>query len=621
MTLLYRTALFIVASLAFAGTAQAATPSELVNVFVGTGEDHGNTFPGASMPHGMTQLSPVTVPTVKGGGYVYGDSAISGFALTRLSGIPCPNLGDAPIMPLADPVDQPVAFSHADEQAGPGYYRVRLGSGVTAEMTATARTGTFRFTFPNGHGYVRVSALEGESAGPGICGGPARATVHYIYAFDQPFTVENGLLAFNSRTVVARAAVSYTDAGGARRNLQAENPVPAFDPTRAQARAAWNAKLNLIRVNGGRDVDRRKFYTALYHSLLAPNLFNDVGRPTRYTNISGWDAYRTQFPLLCLIAPAVARDVVLSLLAAYDRTGQLGKWEYGGVEQGIMVGDSADVMIATAVAFKVPGIPIARALAAMVKGATVPQQGPFGYPSRNAAGYVQRPGLTEYLQYGYLPDDHDQGFIWGSASTSLEYMIDDFAISRVAATLGQRKLAARFLKRSRNWRKLVNPATGFIEPRHRDGSFIAGAPLDQEWVHGYTEGTGWQYTWMVPHDLAGLIAASGGKRVVSERLDRFFGQVTGGTGGGYTPFMEMGNEPSFATPWTYLATGEPRKAQRVIRRVQNVFTLAPNGLPGDDDLGATSAWFVWSAIGRYPVNPASGELARTAPLFSSVVFY
>lgn len=616
----------LVMALFTAAPSMAATPQvSLVNVFVGTAKDRGSTFPGATLPHGMIQMSPVT-PTATGGGYVYGDATITGFALTRLSGIPCSNLGDAPILPLASP-DKPqaVPFSHADEQASPGYYRVRFGNGVTAEMTATLRTGTFRFTFPAGHGYTRASGtaasdrtLEGASGGPGLCGGPTRTTVHYVYAFDQPFTRLGNLLAFSTGTVTVRAAVSYVSVAGAWRNLQAENPTADFATTRARARAAWAAKLALIRVAGGRDVDRRKFYTALYHSLLAPNVISDVGQPTRYTNISGWDIYRTQFPLLCLIEPTVARDVVLSMLDAYDRTGQLGRWQFAGVEQGVMVGDPVDAMIAEAIALKVPGIPVRRALAAMVKGATVPQPGPFFYPSMNAAGnVVQRPGLTEYLRYGYVPHDHGQGFIWGSASTSLEYMIGDFAISRVAAAAGERKLAAAFLARSRNWRQLVNPASGFIEPRNRDGSFLPlpSAPLDQEWVAGYTEGTGWQYTWMVPHDLAGLVKAMGGRKVASERLDRFFTQVTGG---GYGPYLAMSNEPSFAAPWMYLWTGEPKKTLRVVRRVQDVFTLAPDGLPGDDDLGATSAWFVWSALGMYPVTPGVREVACIAPLFKSV---
>jgi putative alpha-1,2-mannosidase len=620
-------------------TTDADDPQSLVDTFVGTARNHGNTFPGASMPFGMTQLTPLT-PNATGGGYVYSDNTISGFALTHMSGSPCPNFGAETILPVVDRRASEPQFRHEDELAEPGYYRVLLSSGVTAEMTVTRRTGIFRFTYPTDKGYLRIPGKRlgprtfgGTAPVPGICGSPGGFPVHFVYQVNAPVAQFGDLVQVRASVVLVKAALSYVSIVNAMKNLAAEDPDWSFDTIRARAESEWQKALDLVQASGGGLTNRRLLTTALYHVLLAPNTFSDANGAyigadgkihravgyVRYTNISGWDVYRTEFPLLCLLEPSVARDVVRSILGAQHESGWLGKWTMAGKEQGIMVGDPADAMIAEAVAFGVQ-VPLARALRAMVHGADVAQPGPYSYPSVNSTGYVERPGLADYLLFRYIPLDQRQGFIWGAASTSLEYMSDDFAIARVAAASGNSKLAHVMLTRSRSWRRLLNPHSRFLEPRNADGSFLPDAPIDEEWVPGYTEGTGRVYSWHVPHDLRDLIEEIGGDGVATGRLDRLFTRLTAGTGASFNGrYAEMANEPSFELPWIYLWTNKPERAQQVVRRIQRLFRLTPDGLPGDDDLGTTSAWYVWSALGLYPEIPGVDGLAVIDAAFPKIV--
>jgi putative alpha-1,2-mannosidase len=608
---------------------EAPPPLPAVDLFVGTAAGHGSTLPGASMPFGMTQLTPLT-RTMSGGGYVYGDNTITGFALARLSGSPCPNFGWPSILPLAGATSPAPTFTHANESAVPGYYSVLLSSGIEAEMTVTLRTGIFRFTFPGRGGYLVVPGTRlgarvfgGSAAVPGICGSPGGFPLHFVYEINAPLRVVAGMVHVASHVVLVKAGVSYVSVKNAILNLHTEDPGWDFASIRASAAAAWRDDLGVVDVGGGTAGARERFYTALYHSFLAPNTFSDVngdymGEDGRvhettgwvdYTNISGWDVYRTEFPLLCLLQPAVAGDVVRSLLAAWRESGWLGKWPMAGAEQGLMVGDPADVMIAEAVAFGVT-VPLKQALQAVLHGAMHAQPGPFFYASRNAAGYAERPGLAEYLKFGYIPLDDDDGVGIGGVSVSLEYALDDFAIARIAAAAGRGDVAAAMLARSRNWQRLLDPATGFLEPRYADGSFIPDFPLGSKNAPGYTEGTGSVYTWSVPQDLHDLVVAMGGDRAATGRLDHLVSRLTNGHGGAWNgSFLEMSNEPSFGIPWIYLWTDQPWKTGRVVRRIQSLFRLTPDGLPGDDDLGTMSAWYVWSMLGLYPEIPGVGGLA------------
>jgi len=677
-----------IAAIAFGGEGSAAAgtdPASFVNPFVGTGGDAGHTFPGAVLPFGMVQFSPVSARTPGPGGYRYDDPMIRGFALTRLSGAGCTNAGAIPIMPLRRPFRQyPVGlaagFSHERESAAPGRYRVRLSTGIDVELTATRRTGfaTFRFSersgflaFDVGGGATDQSSetfevvgkteIRGSATDEGFCGGPASSTVHFVARFDRPIAAfatwgEDGLVADGdparqtintggallrfglgaNRTLRAKIGISYVSVANAALNLESESRGWDGTAVAARARAAWNRALDRIRVDGGSPRQRRTFATALYHSLIHPSISSDVngryrGRDgvvrtangyTRYTNISGWDTYRTQMPLLALLAPRVASDIVQSLVQGAAESGSLAKWEIAGVESGIMVGDPAPLLIASAWAFGARRFDTGAAFSAMVRTATTAHPGPLVYPSHGTpspgAGkwgeFVARPGLDDYLARGYVPLDHEAGFIWGPAATTLEYALADFAIARFARATGQAGQAAQFARRSANWRHLFNPATRFIEPRRADGTFPA--PFSHTLENGFVEGNATQYTWFVPHDVLGLTRLLGGPRPTIARLDRFHADLDSSY---QAPHAWLGNEPSFGTPWLYLWLGAPWRTQAVVRRaVDTLFRPLPAGLPGDDDLGALSAWYVWSALGLYPAVPGVGGLAIASPLFPSV---
>ena len=681
-----RLALVLVAAAATLGAGGAASaavdPASLVNPLVGTGGDAGHTFPGAVVPHGMVQFSPVSAKTTSPGGYRYDDPTVRGFALTRLSGAGCANGGAVPIMPLREPFRQHPApsarFAHARESASPSRYRVALGTGIEVDLTATARTGFATFRFPDRTGYlafdvgggatdqssVSVTAsgpaeLQGSATDAGFCGGPSSPTTHFAARFDRPIasfaswgedglvqegvasrrTINTGgaLLGFRlppDRSLRVKVGVSYVSTTNALANLVAESSGTwNGDVLAKQARGRWNRALDRIRVGGGTTLQRRTFATALYHSLLHPSIASDAngeyrGRDgavrtakgyTRYTNISGWDTYRTQMPLLALLEPRVASDVVRSLVEGAAESGSLAKWELGGGESGIMVGDPAPLLIGGAWAFGARRFDTGAAFAAMARAATAVAPGPFVYPSHATpldgsrwGAFVRRPGLDPYLALGYVPLDHGNGFIWGPAATTLEYALADFALGRFGRATGHG--GAEFSRRSSNWRRLFNPATGYLEPRLASGSFPARYSHTVE--NGFVEGNSTQYTWFVPHDVAGLSRLLGGERASIARLDRFHTDLDSSH---LAPHAWLGNEPSFGTPWLYLWLGAPWRTQAVVRRaVDTLFRPRPAGLPGDDDLGALSAWYVWSALGLYPAVPGVGGLAVGSPLFPSV---
>jgi predicted alpha-1,2-mannosidase len=668
-------------------TARAADdPASLVDPFVGTGGDAGHTFPGAVVPHGIVQFSPVSARTASPGGYRYDDRTIRGFALTRLSGAGCVNLGDLPIMPLARPFERltpggavpPASFRHQRESASPGRYRVTLDDGIRADLTATLHTAAATFTFPSRNSYLALDAgggstrtkaislqlvgsheLDGSITSGGFCDGPATPTIYFVVRFDQPVrdvgswgddgVVQGGvsdqaatkaggaLLRFTASQVRMKAGVSYVSVQNAARNLQAEDNGWNFTEIAAHAWDAWDRLLGRITVRGGRVGTRRTFYTALYHALIHPTVASDVdgqfrrrdgavGRALGYrrmTNISGWDIYRTQLPLLALIEPDAASDLVRSIVAGFDESGTVAKWEYAGVEDGIMVGDPAAPIIAGAYAFGARQFDIHRALSALDVSAQQPSPGPFVYPSNlvptdgtQFGPFVDRPDLADYLNYGYVPYDETAGFVWGPASTTLEYETADFALSRLAAAAGDRLAALGFLRRASGWRRLFNPGSGYLEPRNANGSFLAGYS-DASKI-GFVEGNASQYTWMVPYDLAGLVRTIGTARSET-RLDSFLAQLNTNRS---SPHAWLGNEPSFGTPYAYLWLDRPSKTQATVRRaLTTLFHPWPAGLPGDDDLGAMSAWYVWSSLGLYPAIPGVGGLAITAPLFSSATVH
>ncbi|HYJ23062.1 MAG TPA: GH92 family glycosyl hydrolase [Solirubrobacterales bacterium] len=436
------------------------------------------------------------------------------------------------------------------------------------------------------------------------------------------------------RTVSARVGISFVSVDGARANLAAESGGRSFGTIRRTARKRWNGALGRVRVSGGPEPLLDTFYTALYHAFLAPRTFSDVdgaylgmdgllhqarGR-VQYADFSGWDTYRTQVQLLSILAPERAGEMMQSLLADAAQSGCLPRWPYANGQSMTMVGDPADPILASAAAFGAGAFDRRAALAAMVKGATE--------PCRSANGdYLQRQGLAEYLALGYVPFDLDTNTrnansiygdpdaVWGSAATTLEYAVADFAIAQFAArSLRDRSTYRAFMRRSANWRRLFNPASGMVEPRFADGRFPT--PYDNLRGGGFVEGNSVQYTWMVPQDPAGLVARMGGPGKAAARLDRFLRQLNGGAGGTHTDHALLGNEPTLQTPWLYDWMRRPYRTQAAVRRaLLTLYDTSPDGYPGNDDLGTLSAWYVFGALGLYPEVPGVGVLAIGSPLF------
>jgi predicted alpha-1,2-mannosidase len=437
-----------------------------------------------------------------------------------------------------------------------------------------------------------------------------------------------------NRVVVARVGVSFVSVDDARANLAAENPRQAFGPVAAKAQQSWNASLARIRVSGGSTQHLRSFYTALYHVFMAPRTFSDVngaypgmdgqihdaGKHIQYADFSGWDIYRSEVQLLSILAPKRAGDMIRSLLAEASQSGCLPRWSYANGQSMTMVGDSADPIIASAAAFGVGGFDKRVALEAMVKGASEPCHSANGE-------YVERQGLSGYLSRGYIPFELDTNIgnadsiygspeaVWGSAATSLEYYVDDFAIAQFAArSLHDRSTYSAFMHRSGNWRRLYNPANGMIEPRFAGGAFPN--PYDNLSGSGFVEGDSAQYTWMVPHDPAGLFRHMGGPTKAAARLRYFLRNLNGGAGGTRTDHALLGNEPTLQTPWLYDWMGRPFRTQEAVRRALTLYSPTPDGYPGNDDLGTLSAWYVFGALGLYPEVPGVGVLAISSPLFA-----
>lgn len=680
-------------------------PTSYVDPFIGTddgqpnfgvGGASGNTFPGATTPFGMVQWSPDTSPPQRdhAGGYVYRDTDIRGFSLTHLSGTGCPLYEDVPFMPIVGRVTaSPSArgpaqgfpyiapFSHRDETASPGYYRVRLGSGISVALSATRRTGAGLFTFPasraatllinNGGSATGNTAARIAIAGPDevagavtsghFCGTPALYTLYFVARFDRPFRgygawsgatvtpgvkhsrgIRSGLyVSFDTtrdRTVQVRVGLSFVSVRNARSNLEREVAGWDFASVRAAARADWERMLGRIDIAGGTVAERRVFYTALYHVLLFPSTFSDANGQYRgfdnrvhvatytnaqgatvpyvqYANYSGWDVYRSEAPLLALLAPRELGDMAQSLLEDARQSGQLPKWSIANRQTNVMAGDPADAIIADAYAFGARGFDTAAALRAMLKGAT--QRIPRTYK-----GYAERPGLEEYLAHGYVSAERERlrgtsAYVWGPAATTLEYATDDFAIAQFAGALGDRAVRDAYLRRSRNWRSVFDPARGYVVPRLANGRFVAH--YDPASRDGFVEGDGAQYTWMVPFDMRGLFAAMGGPSVAARRLDTFFTRLNAGP---VAPYAFMGNEPSADAPWAYDFLGQPWRTQDVARRIiLSLYDASPGGEPGNDDLGQTSAWYVFAAIGLYPAIPGLGGFAVGSPLFRRVTLH
>jgi predicted alpha-1,2-mannosidase len=468
--------------------------------------------------------------------------------------------------------------------------------------------------------------------------GATSATASQAPPANPPATAAAGAYATfdtrHNRKVLVRVGVSFVSVDGARANLARESTGQGFGSIASGAERAWNAALGRIRVSGGSRRHLDTFYTALYHAFIAPRTFSDVDgaylgmdglahrarHRIQYADFSGWDTYRSQIQLLSLLVPQRAADMIRSLLADAEQSGCLPRWSYANGQSMTMVGDSADPIIASAAAFGAGDFDRHAALAAMVKGATEPCRSPNGE-------YLERQGIDSYQSLGYIPYDADTNTrnansiygdpdaVWGSAATTLEYAVDDFAIAQFAARFGGDPAAYRtFAARSANWRRLFNPDSGLIEPRYSSGAFPQ--PYDNLAGGGFVEGNSQQYTWMVPQDPAGLFGKMGGLGRAAGRLDGFLRELNGGVGGTHTDHALLGNEPTLHVPWLYDWARRPYGTQEAVRRaLLTLYDTSPDGYPGNDDLGTLSAWYVFGALGIYPVVPGVGVLAVGSPLF------
>ncbi|WP_369199394.1 GH92 family glycosyl hydrolase [Streptomyces sp. PU-14G] len=653
----------------FTGTAPS---SQKIEQGMGENFSKGNTHPAATAPFGMLQWGPDTAKQTPGL-YHSEDDELTGFSLTHLSGGGCTAFGDVPFQPVpgtvhrspaAHPDAYTTAFDHADEDAAPGTYHVRAGNGVDTRLAAGTRAGAGRFTFPQGHGgrgtvlldtsgsangvsraRVRVHddrrTVTGTVTSGGICSAKAPYTLSFRAEFDRPYTAhgtwsgkrvhagsssadgtKNGAyLTFGTkedRSVGVRVSLSYTDADGARRNL-AEARGQTVGGLARRTHEAWNRELSRIRVAGGSAARVRTFYTALYHSLLEPRTLSDTdgryrgfdrkihrvadGR-TWYGNFSGWDVYRTQTPLLAFLDPRRASDMAQSMVDAADQSGWLPRWTLLHNHSNGMVGDPAPAMLAATHAFGARDFDVRGALRYSLQAATKPT------PPRED-GYVERQALREWKQNGFLR--HGDSPLGSAAATSLEYAVDDFGVARLAAATGDERTRRTFMRRAHNWQNLLDGADGRLKPRMADGALAPQS--NPASLAGFQEGSGGQYQWMTGQDLSALAAGMGGQRQAADRLDTHFTQVDAGSN---TPHAWIGNEITFGAPWAYHAFGAPNRAGDVIPRMRDLFTTGPAGLPGNDDLGALSAWYVWASIGMYPETPGSSRLALSTPAFDSV---
>lgn len=629
--------------------------SEIVNPFVGT-DYTGNTYPGAQLPFGMVQLSPDNgLPGWdRIAGYFYPDSTIAGFSHTHLSGTGAGDLYDISFLPVTFPLveaDAPLGvhskFSHDSEQAAAGFYKVRLDSyGIDVELTATERTGIQRYTFPGGQAAVRLNLTKAMNWDATVesnveivdsvtiqgwrfsTGWASDQRLWFRTRFSEPWdSVVIGDVAtfyFDTKPgqqITVTTALSCTGLEGAAKNLQAEAPTDDFDRYREEARSKWNAELSKIVVAGGTRDDSVKFYTALYHSMLAPTIYCDVDGAYRgpdkmnhdtggwinYSTFSLWDTYRAAHPLYTYVAPERATDMVRSFVAFAEQNGRMPVWNFQGVETDMMIGyHSVPVIVEAYRKGLVPDSLARRALELSVATAELDDYRQIGL----------------YRELGYVPYDAvplDKDGNW-SMSKTLEYAYDDYCIAQLAADLGEKEIADRFTKRSLNYRNTFNPASGFFQPRSKTGEFIAGFSPDDYSEH-ICESNAWQYCWSVQHAIGDLERLLGGSDAFAKRLQSMMTATVDSAAlpifsTGMIGHYAHGNEPGHHVIYLHNRAGRPDLTAKYVAQVMEQFYgSGPAGLCGNEDCGQMSAWFVFSAMGFYPVDPVSGVYEIGTPLF------
>lgn len=652
-------------------TLQAGEITKYVNPFIGTGAIDGglsgNNYPGATSPFGMIQLSPDTSEAPNWGdasGYDYNRNAIFGFSHTRLSGTGASDLIDITLMPTSSGRTSS-AFTHDEEKARPGYYQVMLkDENINAELTTTQRNGIHRYQYPAGkdaevildmdhsadkgswgrriiNAQIRIlndHAVEGYRI---ITGWAKLRKIYFYMEFSSPILTStlrdggrvhentavvngtnlHGCFRFgklNGKPLTCKVALSSVSMENARQNMEQEASHWDFDRYVAAADADWEKQLGKIEVKGT-EVQKEIFYTALYHTMIQPNTMSDVNgeymaadyttrkvgdNETHYTTFSLWDTFRASHPLYTLLEPERVTDFVKSMIRQYEYYGYLPIWQLWGQDNYCMIGNHSIPVITDAILKGIPGIDVEKAYEAVYNSSvTSHPNSPF----------------EVWEKYGFMPENIQTQ----SVSITLEQAFDDWCVAQLAAKLNKDADYQRFHKRSEYYRNLFHPKTKFFQSKNDKGEWIE--PFDPYQYggnggHPFTEGNAWQYFWYVPHNIQALMELTGGTKAFEQKLDTFFtstykSEQMNHNASGFVGQYAHGNEPSHHVAYLYNFAGQPWKTQKYVSHILNtLYNNTSSGYAGNDDCGQMSAWYVFSAMGFYPVNPADGRYIIGSPL-------
>jgi predicted alpha-1,2-mannosidase len=644
------------------GTAPTRAASALRHIDPGT-EETGQTFPAAGRPFGMTQWTPETRTTeIKCiSPYYYNDKYITGFRGSHwMSGGCTQDYGSVTLMPFTTNLPDTLIhtpssrFSHKNETSTPAYYRILLdNSDIIAELTGSVRSGMMRFTFPgkkesyifirvnsdDNVGKIRIDADNYEIVGNNPVhriyqgsGKSAGFSGYFVIKFDKPFqpidqllTNQQLVIGFkNEELVNVRIGTSFTSIEAARKNLDKEIPGWDFESLRKQTETVWNKTLSKVQLKGGTDDDLIKFYTALYHCYQLPRIASDIDGSYQgfaqdtlihiadgfdyYDDFSMWDTYRALHPLMTILEPERTLDMIKSLVLKAEQGGWMPVFPAWANYTAAMIGDHVSTTIADAYLKGIKAFDAEEAYKYM-------RQNAFETPPE--ADYKDGKGrraLQSYIRYNYIPLEDgvpDAYHTNEQVSRTLEYAFDDYALARYAEALGKTEDFKILKKRSENWRNVFDTESGFVRGRHIDGTWIE--PFDPySQARFICEGTPFQYTWYVPHDISGLMKAMGGSEIFLARLNEFFDK------GHYW----HGNEPDQQAAYIFSMAGQPEKTQKWISKIiDEEYGTGPGGLSGNEDAGQMSAWLVFSMMGFYPVCPASNEYIITTPAFDEVKIF
>lgn len=648
--------------------------TEYVNPFIGTG-GHGHCFPGATVPFGAIQLSP---DNPRSGwdwcsGYHYSDSIIASFSHTHLSGTGIGDLQDIRLLPVtqaplpaehaADFIRKNYArFSHANEQASPGYYSVCFDNGIKTELSTTEHCGIHYYQYPdnsnNGLTIDLTTARNWDSTTETCIkkindrmlqgyrksqGWANDQRIYFVIEFSQNCKIsagrdtlkplENGQkivadscfiwIDFGKTTnkILAKISISSANIDGAEANLKKELPHWSFDKVKRDAKHLWKKELSKTKAESKNEEFLKIFYTALYHAYIAPNVFSDVngnfkgadheihstGKNIQYTVFSLWDTFRATHPLFTITQKKRVGDMINSMLKHYDITGLLPVWELEGNETNCMIGNHAISVITEAYLKGIRDFDAEKA-----------------YEAMKTTALSGKAGLREWREHKYIPCDKENE----SVSRSLEYAYNDWCISQMAKALDKEDDYLYFLEESKKFANLFDKNTGFMRGKKTDGNWIA--PFSPTCVKHrdseYTEGNAWQYSWSVPHDIPGLISLYGGNEAFELKLDSLFTISSIMEGADISPDITgmigqyaQGNEPSHHVAYLYNYIGKPEKTQFYVNKIRSeLYSAKPDGIPGNEDCGQMSAWYIFSALGFYPVNPAEGKYQLGTPLFDKI---